>query len=259
MSEAALETCRGSTTDRPYRMKDLCELSGLPRQAIHFYIQQGLVPPGTKTGRNMAWYGPEHVERLRLVRKLQHERFLPLKAIKALLDGREDRFTGRQQAFLRDVKRELRSTLARGSDSSRTLVDATALVRDGDVAPEEIERLAELGVLGAVVREDGTVRVADDDLWILQDFVRMRAAGFTRELGFVVDDLVFYVRVVDSLLERDARLLSERLSDLPPGVAARMIERAVPIFHEFLVRYHASRVRDFFSTIETADGKEGKP
>ena len=39
-----------------YRMKDLCEASGLPRQAIHFYIQQGLLPPGQKTGRNMAWY-----------------------------------------------------------------------------------------------------------------------------------------------------------------------------------------------------------
>ena len=38
----------------PYRMKDLCELTGLPRQVIHFYIQQGLVPPGVKTGRNMA-------------------------------------------------------------------------------------------------------------------------------------------------------------------------------------------------------------
>ena len=25
-----------------YRMKDLCEATGLPRQAIHFYIQQGL-------------------------------------------------------------------------------------------------------------------------------------------------------------------------------------------------------------------------
>ena len=63
-----------------YRMKDLCESSGLPRQAIHFYIQQGLLPPGRKTGRNMAWYTDEHIERLRLIKKLQHEQFLPLKA-----------------------------------------------------------------------------------------------------------------------------------------------------------------------------------
>ena len=70
----------------PYRMKDLCRLTGLPRQVIHFYIQQGLVPEGHKTGRNMAYYGDEHVRRVRLVRTLQHERFLPLKASRALLE-----------------------------------------------------------------------------------------------------------------------------------------------------------------------------
>jgi DNA-binding transcriptional MerR regulator len=63
-----------------YRMKDLCEATGLPRQAIHFYIQQELLPPGRKTGRNMAWYTDEHIERLHLIKKLQHEQFLPLKA-----------------------------------------------------------------------------------------------------------------------------------------------------------------------------------
>ena len=72
-----------------YKMKDLTEATGLERQAIHFYIQQGLLPPGLKTGRNMAWYGEAHLERLRLIQKLQQERFLPLKAIKAIFEGRE--------------------------------------------------------------------------------------------------------------------------------------------------------------------------
>ena len=40
-------TARAATLDEErwrYRMKDLCEATGLPRQAIHFYIQQGLLP-----------------------------------------------------------------------------------------------------------------------------------------------------------------------------------------------------------------------
>ncbi|MEM6956901.1 MAG: MerR family transcriptional regulator, partial [Myxococcota bacterium] len=66
--------------DPPLRMRDLCKASGLERQAIHFYIQQGLLPPGIKTGRNTAVYSSEHVERLHLIRQLKEERFLPLKA-----------------------------------------------------------------------------------------------------------------------------------------------------------------------------------
>jgi DNA-binding transcriptional MerR regulator len=244
-------------TDHPYRMKDLCELTGLPRQAIHFYIQQGLLPKGRKTGRNMAWYGDEHVERLRLIRKLQHERFLPLKAIKALLDGREDRFSGRQQAFLRDLKRELRSTLARDADTSRTLVDVTSRLDELEITREDVRELVDNGVLNARIGEDGRVEVAEDDLWMLEHLAKTRGAGFTRDLGFTPADMAFYVEMIDAMLERDAKLLSERLSDLPPVVAARMIERAIPILHEFHARDNASRVRDFFATIESnANGDE---
>lgn len=255
MSELALED-QAPRGGHPYRMKDLCELTGLPRQAIHFYIQQGLLPQGKKTGRNMAWYGTEHVARLKLIKKLQHERFLPLKAIKALLDGRDERFTSRQRSFLQEVKQELQATLARGSDASRTLIDAQQLMEENDVDRADVERLVELGILSASFGPDGSVRVAEDDAWIIQNCGKVRAAGFSRELGFQVDDLASYVEAVDAILERDAKLLSERLADLPPVVAARMIERGMFIFQEFLVRYHASRVRDFFSTIETSGDVE---
>ena len=67
----AVEVDRG---EFPFKMKDLCERTGLERQVIHFYIQQGLLPEGKKTGRNMAYYGEQHVERVKLIRKLQHER-----------------------------------------------------------------------------------------------------------------------------------------------------------------------------------------
>ena len=33
-----------------------------------------------RTSRNMAWYPPEYVERIRLIKRLQEERFLPLAA-----------------------------------------------------------------------------------------------------------------------------------------------------------------------------------
>jgi len=91
----------------PYKMKDLCERTGLPRQVIHFYIQQGLVPEGKKTGRNMAYYGEAHVERILLVRRLQHERFLPLKAIRAILEERDEVFSPAQRGFVDEVKARL--------------------------------------------------------------------------------------------------------------------------------------------------------
>ncbi|RLB53007.1 MAG: hypothetical protein DRJ42_13145 [Deltaproteobacteria bacterium] len=233
----------------PYKMKELSELTGLPRQAIHFYIQQGLLPPGHKTGRNMAFYGPEHVERVRLIKRLQHERFLPLKAIKAMLDGRDEHFSEAQQSFLVAVRAELGSTLARNTESERTLLDPAPLLEAHGLTEEDLRTMIEIGVVGASKAEDGPLRIALEDAWVLENFGRMRAAGFTEELGFSVADMAPYAELVDAVLARDVELIGRRLSERPPTEAARMLERAMPLIHEFLTRYHARRVNDFLSSI----------
>lgn len=231
----------------PYKMKELCELSGLARQAIHFYIQQGLVPPGHKTGRNMAFYGPEHLERLKLVKRLQHERFLPLKAIKAMLDGREEQFSEQQQRFLEAVRTELGATLAPPAD--RTLLDPVPLMKEHGVTVDELESLVDLGIIGGARDEYEKLRVAAEHAWVFEYVGRLRVAGFTRELGFEVTDLAAYVELVDKLLERDVELIGGRLSHMSPDVVARMLERAMPLVHEFLTRHHARRVNDYLSSI----------
>ena len=160
-----------------YRMKDLCEATGLPRQAIHFYIQQGLLPAGRKTGRNMAWYTEEHLERLHLIKKLQHERFLPLKAIKALFDGEDGVFSPRQHAFLAGVKERLAESLKTSEDRSPTLTPAQIAEQNG-IDAEDVERAFELGLVGGA-RSGDALRIAAADVWIFEVFGRVRALGFT--------------------------------------------------------------------------------
>src|SRR5436853_7738884 len=71
------------------RMGELAEASGVPAPTIKHYLREGLLPEGVKTSRNMAYYPPEFVDRIKLIKRLQEERFLPLKAIKDVLDLRE--------------------------------------------------------------------------------------------------------------------------------------------------------------------------
>lgn len=231
-----------------YRMKDLCEATGLPRQAIHFYIQEGLLPPGRKTSRNMAWYSEEHLERLRLIKQMQHERFLPLKAIKAILEGREEAFAPEQHQFLLEVKDRLAPAVT-GTDGRRATVDADELSSRTGVEADELERAVELGLVGASRDPQGRLRIAEDDVWMIELFGEMRRMGFTRERGFTVDDLAFYQDAMNQLFQQEAKLISQRLSGLPADEAALMIEHALPLIHQFLTRYHASRVRDFFATM----------
>lgn len=234
--------------DHQLRMKDLCAATGLERQAIHFYIQQGLLPPGKKTGRNMAWYSDEHVQRLQLIKKLQHERFLPLKAIKAILDGREESFAPEQHQFLARVRDRLAPELVSGEPQDQ-FVDAEEVCKRAGVERRDVEEAVEQGMLGVEQTEDGALRIAERDVWMIETFGEMRRLGFTRELGFTVADVAFYEEAMSRLFREEMRLLSRRLSHLPPDEAAPMIERALPVIHTFLTRYHAQRVRDFFGSL----------
>ena len=62
----------------------------MPVATIRHYLREGLLPEPVKTSRNMAYYPPEFVDRIRLIKQLQEERFMPLRVIRELLDARGD-------------------------------------------------------------------------------------------------------------------------------------------------------------------------
>jgi DNA-binding transcriptional MerR regulator len=63
------------------RLAELSRRSGIPRSTIKYYLREGLLPAGAPTARNQASYGPQHVERLALIRALRDVAGLPLDAI----------------------------------------------------------------------------------------------------------------------------------------------------------------------------------
>ena len=229
----------------PYRMKDLSDLTGMPRQAIHFYIQQGLVPEGHKTGRNMAYYGEAHVERIRLIKELQHDRFLPLKAIRAMLDERDDAFSAPQKRLLLDVKQRLGARVA----GERGAIDAKELLARIGLTKKDLDELAEIGLLAVTRGPRGKLQVAKEDVWMLELMAEVRAAGFTTELGFPASVMSIYEEAMDALVERETQLLASRLSHLPPDRVAAMIEKILPLVGTFLARYHDTKVRHFFASM----------
>jgi len=231
------------------RMKDLCEATGLNRQAIHFYIREGLLPAGHKTGRNSATYGEHHLERLRVIQRLQGERFLPLKAIKAMLDGGGEDFTETQRGWLRELKGHVATTLARGADAAEPVPVGPLLDAHG-LAQEELEQLETLGVVPVARGASGEPVVSAEDAWVVELMGELRALGFTEERGFGVADVALYERFVSQLFDAETELLKDRLTNLEPREAAQMTERVLPLVHRFIVRYHEAKIRRFFAALE---------
>lgn len=228
----------------PYRMKDLSQLTGLGRQAIHFYIQQGLLPPGHKTGRNMAWYGEEHLERLKLIKRLQHERFLPLKAIKAILDDQQSAFSETQRGFLLGVKQHLTPAL-----EEVLTVDAEELAERLDLDRADLARMVELELVGARRDDEGRLAIRQDDVWLVEAWAEVKRIGFADAVAVTPDDLRIYDEIVTQLLTRETQLLASRLPEIPEARAAELIEKILPVVHSILTGMHHAKVKNFLASI----------
>jgi DNA-binding transcriptional MerR regulator len=69
------------------KISELAKLADVSIPTIKHYLKEGLLPRPFKTGRTMSYYDPECVKRLRLIRRLQSEKFLPLGVIKGIIES----------------------------------------------------------------------------------------------------------------------------------------------------------------------------
>jgi DNA-binding transcriptional MerR regulator len=77
-----------SPSDARYSLTELADLAGVTPRTVRYYMSQGLLPSPGASGPG-AKYDDTHLERLRLVRRLQREH-LPLAEIRQRLAGLDD-------------------------------------------------------------------------------------------------------------------------------------------------------------------------
>jgi DNA-binding transcriptional MerR regulator len=228
----------GSDEEQLLRMSELAERSGVSSGTIRHYLREGLLGSGediVRTSRNMAYYPSRYVHQIELIKRLQQERFMPLRVIRrALRDDPE-----RVRALIELEDRILEDALASGE---RSRVSARAVRERYQVPRNVLERLAEIGVLtpagsgpqrGSDRRRgrqgsarDGRARAGrsghgassvnqgydPDDVKIIEAIARFRAGGYDEALGFTVYDTVRYREALEPLVREEVRALLDRLA-----------------------------------------------
>lgn len=208
------------------KMKELAESSGVSAGTIKHYLREGLLPEPVKTSRNMAYYPPDFVERIRLIKQLQEERFMPLKVIKSMLD--EDPERARALVELED--RILERALA--DDQAR--VSAAELRRRYEIPKEALERLGELGVLSPSSHGYGR-----RDVQIVEAISRFRAGGYDERIGFTVYDTLRYKDALEQLVKEEVQVLMDRLAgEMDPDRAADIIAAGAEPLNELMAALH---------------------
>jgi DNA-binding transcriptional MerR regulator len=188
-----------ATPDGLLKMSELAQRSGVSAGTIKHYLREGLLPEPVKTSRNMAYYPPEFIERIRLIKRLQEERFMPLRLIKGVIDEDPERATAIVELEDRILER---AAAAR----ERGRASRAEVRRRYETPANVLDRLEELGVLSPNSRG-----YDDDDVAIIQAISRFRAGGYDEQLGFTVYDTLRYRDALGPLVEEEVRTLLDRL------------------------------------------------
>ncbi len=208
------------------RMGELAEASGVPAPTIKHYLREGLLPEPVKTSRNMAYYPPEFVDRIQLIKQLQEERFMPLKAIKSVLD--EDPERARALVDLED------RILDRALAGERTRTSA-AEVRERYGMPKDVlDRLEKLEVLSPNSRG-----YSPSDIKIIEAISRFRAGGYDEQIGFTVYDTLRYKTALEDLVRQEVEVVMERLAgEVPPERVVEMLESGAQPLQDLIAALH---------------------
>jgi len=146
------------------RVEELARRADVSVDTIRFYQKRQLLPPPRREGR-IAWYGPEHAERLARIRELQREGF-SLAVIRRLVAGELD---------AADVPLAAAVVGAQAGDTGLLTVDDLA-ARVG-VPASLLDAVAHQGLIVAQER-DGRAGYTDADAELLRSGLRLLDAGF---------------------------------------------------------------------------------
>jgi DNA-binding transcriptional MerR regulator len=208
------------------RMGELAEASGVSAATIKHYLREGLLPEPVKTSRNMAYYPPEFVDRIRLIKQLQEERFMPLRVIRSMLDDDPDR--ARTLVELED------RILERALAGERTRTSAAEVRERYDVPAEVLDRLEEIEVLSPNSRG-----YTPSDVKIIEAISRFRAGGYEEAIGFTVYDTLRYKRAMEDLVREEVEVLMDRVAGkMDPDRAMELIEAGAEPLKDLIAAMH---------------------
>lgn len=224
--EARAESGERERPEGLLKISELAEAAGVPAATIKHYLREGLLPEPVKTSRNMAWYRPESVERVHLIKRLQNERFLPLDAIRSLIESDPDRVDAILEIEDRILERATKQTGKRMSK--------TEAAQRYEMPSAVLDRLAEIGILSPDRRGYGPF-----DIKIIEAISRFRAGGYDEKIGFTVYDTLRYRRALEELVAQEVAMVKERLAgEVDTERVVEMLEAGAEPLEDLIAALH---------------------
>jgi DNA-binding transcriptional MerR regulator len=176
------------------KISELSSRTRVPKETIHFYVREGLVPKPRKWGRNVADYDESFIERIHLIKEIQDHFFLPLSLIKKII---------KRQNRSPELKALLKLRMGYFSPFDQLLekevVGVEAFAGATGMGQKWIVKFMEWGVITPESR-DGADVYSQDDVILGRLLVDLDRAGFGPKDGIDPGVVKGYIRIYKQIV-----------------------------------------------------------
>jgi DNA-binding transcriptional MerR regulator len=229
------------------KMSELSKRSGVPGPTIKHYIREGLLPgPEVRTSRNMAYYDARLAGRIRIIKELQAERFLPLRVIGELLEAApSDRIRADRDVQQRKALGALAPVIDERAGTQRR--KRSEVIKTFGVTKAELDSLEKHGILD-LKGEGETAGYSGVDLKLLEILADVRRLG----LGeiFPVSVAEPYMAAVKKLVQVEIDMFRHRaLSAKLPAPLPEVAKQAVDLGERLVVNLRAKILPEMLGSL----------
>jgi len=230
-------------------IREVAKRAGVEKSTVHFYLSEGLLPKPVMVSSQMAYYPPETVERIKLIKQLQ-KRFLPLKEIKRIIKGGLN-----IKEILERIDERILSFDSFGKTTSELSQDVSK-----DIL-KELERI-------------GLVKSAENpsfyDIQIAKVVQKMRDVGLNEKLGFSFDFLRKYLDICKELVDIEFEEFNSKvIGKLDPDTVVELAKGGIEGTSELIGLLHRKmlfekleelqkELKEEFKNKEEKEGEEEK-
>lgn len=239
------------------KIGELVRKSGVQKETIRYYINNGLLPSPLKTGKNMAYYDDSYVDRIKQIKELQLKYFLPLKVIREIVAQPNAELSSSELVILRDtVNNLMRLQEIRRTYNPHTLEE---LSRRAGLSKKEINEMEKCEMISSFKDKNGRKVYLDADIKVVEAFAGIRSGGMSGSMGFKVDQFRMQSDVISTLAKEEVKDFVRKLGLEFKGnydieYLAYLGENAIERVNAFIAALRRKKILEFIETLLSSRG-----
>ncbi len=229
------------------KISELVNITNVPKETIHYYVREGLIPRPRKSGKNVANYTDVHVEQILLIKQIQDNFYLPLSLIKKIV---------KQLSHSPELKSllELRSDFHSPVDQllEKETVGEKAFEETTGLASKWLNKFEEWQII-TYRKRDGKKVYSQDDVIIGKLLVALDSAGFGPKDGFDPENIKRYVDLFrDIVIMAHTSYLKTDLDKFTPEQNLERVVRGRELMSLFFYHLYRKLLRDTTERFQSA-------